>query len=178
MKIKNRQDFLVVLTIAAVGLYVAVTFVFTPLAGWWKVRQNQITDLRNQVHAGKVMLGRAASLRNDWNGKLANALPANTSLAQQQVIKAFAGWANDTGVELNTINPQWKSDSTNYLTLNCHVEAAGSLGTLSRFLYDVERGPMALRLDSVELSAHDVTGQTLTLGMDVNGLALLQQDKK
>ena len=33
---------------------------------------------------------------------------------------------------------------------------------------------MALKLDSVELAAHDNTGQQLTLGLQISGLALLQ----
>ena len=37
---------------------------------------------------------------------------------------------------------------------------------------------MALRIDTIELSAHDSAGQQLTLGLEVNGLALMQQDKK
>ena len=73
--------------------------------------------------------------------------------------------------------PQWKNDSTNYMTLNCRVEASGNLGTLSQFLYNIEKGPMALKLDSVELSAHDDTGQQLTLGLQISGLALLQRNK-
>jgi hypothetical protein len=60
------------------------------------------------------------------------------------------------------------------MTLACRVEAAGSLGTLSRFLYEVEKGSLALRLDTVELNAHDNAGQQLTLGLEVNGLALVQ----
>ena len=68
--------------------------------------------------------------------------------------------------------PQWKNDSTNYMTLNCRVEAAGDLGTLSQFLYDIEKGPMALKLESVDLSARDDTGQQLTLGLQISGLAL------
>jgi hypothetical protein len=64
------------------------------------------------------------------------------------------------------------------MTLGCRVEASGSLGTLSRFLYDVERGPVALRQDTVELTTHDNTGQQLTLGLEVNGLALAAKEKK
>jgi hypothetical protein len=46
---------------------------------------------------------------------------------------------------------------------------------LSQFIYDIKRGPMALKLDSVELSAHDATGQQLTLDLQISGLALLNQ---
>jgi hypothetical protein len=178
MKIKSRQDFLVALTIVAAGLFATVNFIFTPLEGWWSARSAQIKELREKVQDGKMMLSREASIRSDWNGKRANALPANTSLAEQQVLKAFDGWARDSSTELTSMTPQWKDDSTNYMTLACRVEASGSLGTLSRFLYEIEKGPMALRIDTIELSAHDSAGQQLTLGLEVNGLALMQQDKK
>jgi hypothetical protein len=74
--------------------------------------------------------------------------------------------------------PLGKNDSTNYMTLNYRVEASGSLGTLSQFLYNIEKGPVALKLDSVELSAHDNSGQQLTLGLQISGLALLQSTKQ
>ena len=69
------------------------------------------------------------------------------------------GWSRDSGAEITSIMPQWKNDATNYLTLDCRVETAGDLNALSKFIYDIEKGPMMVRLDSVELSAHDNTGQ-------------------
>jgi hypothetical protein len=64
------------------------------------------------------------------------------------------------------------------MTLTCRVETAGDLGALSKFLYDVERGPVALRLDSLEISARDKEGQQMTMSAEINGLALSSPDKK
>jgi hypothetical protein len=178
MKIKNRQDFLVVLTIAAVGLFVAVNFILTPLGGWWSARSKQIRELHTQVDDGQRLVNREAVIHSQWSDMQAGALPANSSLAEQRLIKALDTWHNDTGVELASIMPQWKNDSTNYMTISCRVELAGSLGTLSRYLYELEKGPMALRVDTVELGSHDNNGQQLTLGLEVNGLALTQPEKK
>jgi hypothetical protein len=61
------------------------------------------------------------------------------------------------------------------MTLDCRVEASGDLGTLSRFVYDIEKDPMALKLESVELSTRDDTGQQLTLGLQISGLVLTPQ---
>ena len=174
MKIKNRQDFLMALTLAAAGLWVAVTFIFTPLGGWWSDRSKQIGDLRDKVKAGQGLLKRETAIHDKWTGMQAGALPANSSLAEQQLIKAFDTWHNDTGAELASIMPQWKSDSTNYMTVSCRVELGGNMGALSRYLYELEQSPLALRVDTVELSAHDNMGQQLTLGLEVNGLALTQ----
>jgi Tfp pilus assembly protein PilO len=107
-----------------------------------------------------------------------NALPPDMSQAEQQFLKAVTGWAHESGAEITSIMPQWKNEATNYVTLDCRLETAGDLNTLSRFIYDIERGPLMVRLDSVELSAHDTEGKQMTLGLEINGLDLLQTDKK
>ena len=173
MKIKNRQDFLVMLTIAVVGLFVAVNFIFTPLQGWWSERQAQVRELRAKVSEGNQLLKREAGIRSHWDEMRANALPASTSQAEQKFLKAMDNWSHDSGVEITSLMPQWKNDSTNYMTYNCHVQANGNMGTLSQFIYQIEKGPMALKLDSVQLDAHDDLGQHLTLDLQISGLALL-----
>jgi len=185
MKIKNRQDFLVVLTLSVVVLYVAVSFIFPPIFGWWSDRQKQIRTLRDQVRDGHQMIRREPAIRSHWDEMQANALPVSAQGAVQQLqgaeqklLKAVDRWSHDSGAEITSIMPQWKSEGTNYLTLDCRVETAGDLNALSKFLYDIEKGPMMVRLDSVELSSHDVGGQQMTLGVEINGLALLQKDKK
>ena len=178
MKIENRQQWLIALTLAVAALFIGDRVIFEPLMNWWSARSHQITALRAQVRDGKLLMQREPSLRSRWNDMQANTLPANTSLAEQQVLAALDNWSRSSGAEITSIMPQWKNDSTNYLTLNCRVEASGALGALSQFLYHIERGPMALKLDSVELNARDATGQQLTLGLQLNGLALLQTGKK
>ena len=89
MQIKNRQQRLLVLTIAAAALYVGVNFVYTPLANWWSVRAKQVQDLRQEVSDGRQLLRRDTAIRNQWANMQTNALPANTSLAEQQVLRSF-----------------------------------------------------------------------------------------
>ena len=172
MKIENRQKLLLILTIAVVALYVGDLLVFEPLGKWWKSRSDNIVTLRNQVKEGKFMLLREPSIRRQWGEMSAKTLPNNTSLAEQQVLKSFDNWSQESGATVTGITPQWKIDSTNYMTLNCRVEASGDLGTLSRFVYDIEQNTMAMKLDSVEFSTHDNAGQQLTLGLQLSGLAL------
>ena len=178
MKIKNRQDFLVVLTVATVALAVAVNFIIPPIFGWWSDRQKQIVDLHAKIKDGNSMIRRETSLRSHWQDMRDNALPATMSQAEQQFLHAMDGWSRDSGAEITSIMPQWKAEATNYITLNCRVEAAGDLNALSKFIYDVEKGPLMVRLDAVELSSHDNNGQQMTLGVEINALALLLNDKK
>ena len=149
MKIENRQQFLIVLTIAVAALFVGERLIFEPLANWWSARSQKVTELRKQVRDGRLLIQREPAIRSRWDQMRTNTLPANTSLAEQQVLKAFDNWSRDSGAGITGITPQWNNDATNYMTLDLRVEAAGDLGTLSRFLYDIEQGPMALKLESV-----------------------------
>jgi Tfp pilus assembly protein PilO len=178
MKIQNRQQFLVILTIAVAALYVAVNFIIEPMGGWWSSRQKQVRELRARVDEGRQLIKREKVIRSRWADMQTNALPANTSLAESQLLKALDEWSHNSGAEVTSLMPQWKNESTNYLTLACRVETGGDIGALSKFLYNLEKGPMALRLDAVELSARDKEGQQLTMGVEISGLALVTKEKQ
>ena len=54
----------------------------------------------------------------------------------------------------------------------------GNLAAITRFLYDIEKDPLALKIDSVELSARDDGGDQLALGLQVSGLLLSPPAKR
>jgi Tfp pilus assembly protein PilO len=178
MKIENREKTLFIAVLVVLGLVVCNWLIFTPLINLWTARSQSIVQLHKDVTHGKSLLLSGASIRGQWEDMRTNTLPNNISLAEQQMFKSFDNWAQQSGASLVGIMPQWKNDSTNYMTLNCRVEASGTISTLGAFLYKIEKGPLALKLDSVELSAHDSTGQQLTLGMQISGLALTSSNTK
>ncbi len=175
MKIENRQKMLVIGTIVAAGLWLGDSLVIEPLIKEWSARGKAIAELRTQVKNGAALIVREQGIRSHWEQMRGNTLPDNSAVAEHQLISDFTSWSRDSGVEITGILPQWKNDSDDYQTLNCRVEVTGTLPTLSQFLYNVEKGPMALKLDSMELSTRDTAGQQLTLGIEVSGLALVNQ---
>jgi hypothetical protein len=170
--IKDRQNLLVMVTIVAVSLFAADQFVRAPLWSAWSARAARLSSLRSQLSRGKMLLQRERGIRNHWDDMQHKALTNNLSAAEQQVFRAIDSWAQETGVIVNAITPQWKRDSEDYITYDCRVDAAGDISRLSRFLYRAEREPLALRLEDVELSARDKDGQQLSLGLQLNGLLL------
>ena len=174
MKLNQREMLLALVTLTVV----AAAFVLLPLASHWSTRQAQIKTLRAKVLEGRQLIKREDGIRSHWSEMQTNALAPNTSVAEQQFLKALDGWSRDAGAEVTSIMPQWKSDAKEYQTLACRVEAAGDLGSLSKLLYAVEKGPLAVKLDSIELTARDGTGQLMTLGLELNGLSLSANNQK
>ena len=172
MQIKNRQQLLIIVAVVAIALFAGDQLVLSPVLKVWSARATRVADLRKKIADGKMLVQREQSIRTRWQQMSHNALPNNTSAAEQQVYQAIDLWAQNSGVAISAITPQWKHDSDDYMTYECRVDATGDLGKLSRFLYSVERDPMALKLELVELGARDKDGQVLSLGLQLSGLVL------
>ena len=169
----HRQRLLMILAGSAVLLLVLDSLVLTPLTKGWQTRRAEIARLQKNVTEGRGVIERAARTRAAWAEMQSQALPKDAAKAEQDLISAFDRWGRATNVELGSIKPQWKRGATNrYSQLECRVDASGSLATLSRFLYEVEKSTLALRVDSVELTSRDDNGQKLSLGLLVSGLRL------
>jgi hypothetical protein len=175
---KNRQQLLVLLAGVAIALLVGDKIVLNGLTAAWKKRSLALTDLRKQVEDGRALLSREQSLRSRWQQMQANTLPSNASAAEQKLLKAFDTWSQDSRVSIVSISPQTKRGGDDYVTLETRVEATGNLGALSRFLYEIEKDPMALKLQAIELTSRDETGQLLALGLQVSGLMLTPREQK
>jgi hypothetical protein len=175
----NRQRLLIILAGAAVLLLVLDSLVLTPLTKGWQTRSAEIARLKKNVTEGRGIIERAERTRSVWAEMESQALPKDPAKAEQDLISAFDRWGRGTNVELGSIKPQWKRGTTNrFSQLECRVDATGTLATLSRFLFEVERSPLALRVDSVELTSRDDNGQKLTLGLLVSGLRLAPLEGK
>jgi hypothetical protein len=172
VQIKDRQKMLIIVTVVAVSLFAADHLVRAPLVNAWSTRAAQLTELRNKVARGRMLLQRERGISNHWEAMQRKALTNNMSAAEQQVFRAIDSWAQDTGVILNAVTPQWKHESDDYITYECRVDASGDISKLSRFLYRAEREPLALKMEAVELSARDKDGQQLSLALQLNGLVL------
>lgn len=171
MKLANRQKWLLIVAGAVIGLIALDNMVISPLQKHWEARTKEIANLKKLIADGKGVLSRGPRTQALWNEMQAGAMPNDSAQAEQQVLSAFDEWGRVTGAELASIKPQWRrGTSDRYSLLECRVDASGSLSTLTRFLHEVEKSPLALRVDALELTSRDEAGGRLTLGLTVSGL--------
>jgi hypothetical protein len=175
----NRQRLLIILAGAGVLLLVLDRIVFTPLVASWQNRTAELTRLKKSVANGRSLIERAARTQGLWTEMQTQALPKDPAQAEQELISAFDRWGRSSSVELASIKPQWKRGTGDrHSLLECRVDANGSLATLTRFLHEVEKSPLALRIESIELTTRDATGQKLSLALLVSGLRLSPLERK
>ena len=172
MEIRNRQQTLAIVAIAAVALLASDHLIFSPLKDHWKVRAERITELKKEVNQGALLLKREQTVRSRWDNMRTNTLPNNLSAAESEVLKAIDRWSEESRISISSRKPQWRRDSDDYMTFECRIDAVGSMSTLTRFLYEVEKDPIALKVDSMDITARDNDGQQLALALQISGLLL------
>jgi len=172
ISIKNRQQLLAYVAVGAVALFLTDKIIIRPLGNLWHARSERIVKLREKVAEGTGLLKSEQRIRSRWAEMQTNTLPVDASQAEQQLVDALYRWGRDSRVNVNGVVPTWKDGDDTYRALECRVDAAGSIDSLTSYLYAIEKDPMALKLQSVEISTADNEGQHLRLGLLVSGLVL------
>jgi hypothetical protein len=138
----------------------------------WKERAAEIAQLKKSVVQGSQLIERDRVIRERWEQMRTNALSRQISVAENQVFRAFERWSQGNRLTINGIKPQWKRNADDFSTLECRVDASGTLAEVTRFLYEIEKDPLGLKMDLVEITTRDERGQQLTLALQVSGLQL------
>jgi len=179
MTVPHRQRLLIFAAGTVVGLLILDRVLIAPLFRHWTARTTEIATLRKSIASGTGIVERADRTQLVWNEIRQGALPVDAATAEQTVLTAFDRWGRSSEIEIASIKPQWKRGANSrYSLLECRVDANGSLANLVKLLYEVEKSPLALRIDSVELTGRDDQGQRLSVGLTVSGLRLVPLEAK
>jgi hypothetical protein len=177
MKINNRQQLLVILAVVGVAFLILERLVVNPLIESWKGRATRIAELRRSITQGQSLLDRDQIIRERWEMMRTNTLPTNLSVAQSDVLKAFDRWTQDSRISFSGNKLQWKRNNEDYVLLDCRADAFGNIDAVTRFLHNIEKDPLALRIESVDITARDNTGQQLSVALQVTGLVLSKAEQ-
>jgi len=177
VNINNRQQLLVIVLGIAVAYLIGDRLVFTPLQHSWQERHEKIISLRKSIAQGELLLDRDKRIRETWNNMRTNTLPTNISAAENEVVKAFFRWSEQSGISITSTRPQWRRSENDYMLLECRADTFGSVESISRFLYEIEKDPLALKVESVEITTRDNNGQQLAMAVQVSGLLLTPEEQ-
>ena len=172
MNLNKRQQLEAIVVIVMVGLFIADKLVFTPLMRSWDDRSKRIAKLEERVRDGEATQKQEQTLRRQWENIRTNTLSSAKPEAESQMLKAFERWSQAGGVSVSSIRPQWKEAEDDYKTLECRADVAGNLQAITRFLFQIERDPLGVKVDSMELTTRNSEGSQLALVLQVSGLLL------
>jgi hypothetical protein len=177
VNINNRQQLLAIVAVAAIGLFLGDRLVLTPLTTSFKERSQKITSLKKSITQGELLLDRDKRIRETWDNMRTNTLPVNLSAAENEVVKSFFRWSEQSGISITSTRPQWRRNTDDYMLLECRADTCGTIESRWGFVYEIEKDPLALKVESVEITTRDNNGQQLAMAVQVSGLLLTPEEQ-
>jgi hypothetical protein len=176
MQIKNREKFLTIAAVAIIALLAGDRLIISPLSRIWKERTTRIADLTKALTKGSFLLDRERVIHDRWENMKTNALPADESVARDNIMKGAYRWAEVSQFPLASIKPQTKQGD-DYMTIDCRTDGNGNIDAVMKFLYELEKDPLPLKVEDLEITARDSEGQVLSLGVRFSGLLLKSEER-
>ena len=167
----NREKILVILVIAALALYVGDRIVLKPYLASWNARGENIKKLTKQLADGRKLLGDGPQIRADWESKKSNSLTNDVVAARETAVDAVRRWAEESNIIQYTVNPNNPRDEEGFISIENRVDVSGSLTQIFNFLYQLEKDPLAIKLQEFNIDTKD-NGATFTMGVRLSGLVL------
>ena len=175
MNPNQRQQLLALTAMICVGALIGDKLVLTPLMSMWEERSVRILELEDSLNKGQVLVTREDAMTARLAEMKAEALPANSAAAEKLVLDAMDRWARASRISLTSQIPQWREyQDEGYRTLEYRIVGVGDLESVSRFLYELERDPLALKIEDITMTARDETGEKITLGVVYSGLLFVE----
>lgn len=153
-------------------MWLADTFVFTPLTDLWRERSARIEELNQEIAKSGGLLDRQASLRKRWEEMTERGLPKRTSDAENAVFQAVNQWTSESKLGVTSLKPRWARLERDKQTFEVQLEGNGDMETVARFIYDLETSSLPLRVEDVSITSQDETGKHLSVSLRFTGLVL------
>jgi hypothetical protein len=172
METKSREKMLAIGAGVALALLLLNYLVISPLIDAWQSRTKEIKDLKTKIADGAMLIRRQDTVESRWDYMRTNALDSNPNAAEKQLFTAFDHWVASSSVTEGSFRPQIQETDDNYSTVDCRADVSGDMQTLLHFLYNMEKDPLGVKIESFDLSSRDDNGRQMTLGLNLSGLIL------
>jgi hypothetical protein len=172
MDLKQRERLLLVAVVICLGAWIGDKLVLSPLVKLWKQRSQKIVEVKRSLDKGHTLLARESSLREQWKEMKRLSLPAEVSVAEYRVLESQSRWSQQSRLSVTSLKPRWTQDEPDHKKMDCRAATQGRIEAVTRFLYELERDPLALRVEEIKMAARDDSGRDLTLDVRYTGLLL------
>lgn len=163
---------------AVLGLLALDRFVYSPWSDSRDELTTQINTAKEKYHSDTAILTANEKAQTTWKTMLANGLTADTSAAQEQIVKNIREWAQSAGLVPIAIKPDHAtSDNKNYLKVTVRFTATGSTASIARMLFRTENSKLPVRVSEVQITSRREGTDDLQLMMTVTSLCPAPEKK-
>lgn len=172
MILSKRERYIVIGTVAAIGLLVLDHFVITPYFDARDTVQQQTDQVRKDMDDATALFSKKEKLTKVWGEIQDGGLKSDSSDAESQAWHAVLDWMQQAGVELVALKPGRQTAKGKFLVSDFHASGTGSMAAVSRLLWAIETSSIPLRITDIQITSRKEGTDDLNLQLGLSTLNL------
>lgn len=172
MVLSRREKYIAILTIVIIMILVADRYVATPFMD--KMDQTAIEKQRLivEMERAETLFERRSLMDRRWNDMVAGGLEGDAAKAESQILHSIRNWSKENGLMLSSVKPDHKTGEDELYEIVFQVAGTGTMNSVSRFLFQIEKSTLPIRLTDVQLGSREEDGNDLSLQLRLSALYL------
>lgn len=169
MVLSKRERIILMLTVACVGLLVAVKFIYDPAKSRLDGLEAQRTELHGQLEEANLLLDNQRRMQGKWKAFTSDGL-RDASQVESRVSSALTEWSNRARLTLSSIKPDPGVSEKGLQERIFTVVGKGSLDSVAQFLWQIETATLPVKIKDVQIGSSGDAGDLMSVTLHLSAL--------
>ena len=170
MNLSKREMTILLLTLTVVGLLLADRMLISPVLAYRQTLAMEVDSLTDVLAHDRRLIRQGVKEQKRWKKMMLAGLPSTASEADSRTLAAINQWANETGLELVSVKPEYQRSDEILVPVIFRVSATGNIQSIAKFIWQVETAAMPVCVEGMQISQHTKSKGSLSLQMGLSSL--------
>ncbi|MGE4286145.1 MAG: hypothetical protein AB7F23_05990 [Phycisphaerae bacterium] len=174
----GKEKKLLIIALAAIALLIADRYIFSPAfakRGEIKVQKEQA---RMQLEKAQNLLHSSKSVSERWQAYLDAGLAPEPQKLESTLLRFVDESSRSCDLMLSFVQPGDSDIEQGFGTLEYTISGAGSMRSVTRFIYEIETAELPVKVDSFQIGASDESGSNITVQINISALFLAPEKEE
>lgn len=177
MVLSQREKLIAIVLGGAVGLLVLDRLVYEPLAAWNDQIATDEKSAHERLSDADRLFKRDKSLKRLWTQITASGLKSDASEAEYQLQLALLKWMQESGVTMQTWQPERPSEKNGFIQIGFQTSGTGTTAAVSNLLWRLETAGIPVRINDVTITSKTEGTDDLQVQLNLSTLCQPPPDK-
>jgi len=178
MILSRRERYIVIGTVAVVGLLALDRIFLTPLIEHRQLLEAEMRKSTAEMTRAEGLFANSPRVHRKWNEMTATSLKDSGSNAESQIIQAVSNWALQAGLNLSSVKPERAEKEKQFMKITFRANATGNMAAVSRFMWEVQTSKVPVRVTDLSITTRRDGMDDLTLDLGISTLYLPPEPAK
>ena len=156
MALSKREKIIGIATASVIGLFALDHFVVGPLLERKSDLDTQLVVAEGDESNARQLLAGDPAARRRWKAMRDDGLKMSVTDAQSQAVRALNEWARESGLAVNTLQPEAipvSTKQTDFTPVPMRLIGTGSMRAISKFLWSLQTAKIPMRVVAFDLGS-------------------------